>query len=261
MNTKRTKLSYEQKAQALAQNIIANFDHMKLSAEERLQALACSDTASVALSDKRAYFGGDYFGAMRDADLDDIIHVNAIHDVRLKKRHQKGTLKKIFKYLLFLLVILCINLWTNNWYNEAVDDKRSANRKLESLKEDSNYYYDSNFYDYYLTNNDNFSRINPYSASEIEARRQDSDRIEKARLRSNEMEDAVQTKALIRIGVIALSVIMGLGVFSSLLHFLKNSKIMVMEFDCHNRKLGIEIRDLSKFAPIRNVVLLARPQA
>ncbi len=258
MNKGREVASYAQKAQQMMNGAIANFDRIKLDKEETVQAVVCSDVACVTLSEKRAYFGGNYFGLEKNAGRGDVIPMHGIRDVYLKNIYSKSAGIKMRKYLIYLIMILCVNFMVHNWYGNAVEEMNKATANTESLKNNSNYYYDSNFYDYYLTNNDNFRRINPYSESEIQARGYDMDRIENAERVQAEMEEQFVVKTQTRWTVIVFSVIFGFFIVVKLITLWNTSKIQVLEFDCWNKRLGVELKDVSSFGMIRNMVLSAR---
>ena len=94
---KRKDKEYRELANEIAESANNSFDDVKVEEDEEIQLIVASDIASVVLSNKRAYFNGEYHGASEDKVNGDIVNLDSIKRVRLKK--------KIYSYQKYVVLL------------------------------------------------------------------------------------------------------------------------------------------------------------
>ena len=113
---KRRDKKYQACANENAEFLNQHFETIRVEEDEKIQLIVASDVASVALSDKRVYFKGQYEGESADRPNGDIANLDSIKYVDTKKkiRPYQKYIVIIFLAIIFMAVVIWLE-GVRNW--------------------------------------------------------------------------------------------------------------------------------------------------
>lgn len=113
---KRRDKKYQARANENAEFLNQHFETIRVEEDEKIQMIVASDVASVALSDKRVYFKGQYEGESADRPNGDIANLDSIKYVDTKKkiRPYQKYIVIIFLAIIFMAVVIWLE-GVRNW--------------------------------------------------------------------------------------------------------------------------------------------------
>lgn len=109
------KEKYQEQANQIVEYVKANFGGMKIEEDEEAKLIIASNIASVTLSEKRAYFNGRYTGADANKRNGEIINLDSIKSIRLKRRMdtKQKTIISIATLLIAVAICICLGTFSN----------------------------------------------------------------------------------------------------------------------------------------------------
>jgi len=242
------KVEHEKRAGENLQTAQENFEITRLDKSETLEMVIASEKASLTVSNKRAYFSGDYIGASNENSTE------AVNLTNIKKLKLKTKLKKEFistrKYLISSLVILLASIITIILYVNAVGQVDEYRYRLNNVTASNADDLREYFYNYGMDST--FINAIQYASEEIAM---------KEKQIKSEMFQASDT-ADIYLGImIATLSISAIIVIVNIINFIKErktAKYNLLEVRADKHMLGIEIRDASDYEKINNIILVAK---
>ena len=243
------------------------FDKMKLEEDETLQAIVSSDIACVTLSNKRAYFRGNYFGSNANTrHQGETVNLDAINNVCIKNRSRKTKNRRI-KICIFLMILsLIASCVMHVMYRVTISKADSLEATYNSMKNYNPYgslpsgYTLTDLLEYYskIDRGEEYTP-DPY----LEQRQKDMEAYDrKVRQAQSAYLEAEENITTYRVGSILGLIISGIICIITIIKIIKaREKYMVLQFCCTNKNFGLEIRDKVTYDKIRNIILVAKSSA